>query len=170
MEEGSHLQLFSVKQSSHVWVPIYECFDQFRCTTPKQSKQVVLQESNRMDIFFRITFKLKHVSSLLCRCVSAFTILCLFAIKLAQACRARPPRKITQTPSLKKCTSLNYIHLWAWLSAQNRHLSHPSKRIGHKPHDEALWKEPFGHILTLGGKKQDKRSIGLLLLLLLCLW
>lgn len=60
-------------------------------------------------------------------CVCVLTILCLFVIKLVQACRARPPRAVTHTPSLptKKSLVLIISILWARLSAQNRHLNHP---------------------------------------------
>lgn len=72
-------------------------------------------EGTRAGNEWRVRFHVYVYASLymlifvLCWCV--LTVLCLFIIKLAETCRARPPREATQTPSSKKCTSFNYIHL-----------------------------------------------------------
>lgn len=70
------------------------------------------------------------------------TILCLFVIKLAQACRARPPRAVTQTPSLlrekkkkeRKVTSLNYIHPLGVSFCPKQTSEPPPPPTGRKPH------------------------------------
>lgn len=90
----------------------------------------------------------------LCQDVSVFLpILCLFVIKLVQACRARPPRAVTHTPSLptKKSLVLIISILWAYLSAQNRHLNNPHPPQQPTNLTEALWKELW--VDTLDGKK-----------------
>ena len=115
-------------------------FDQFcNSAVPCPNNQQSRKQVTWLFSFLYLFMSERTIHTDLCAlsgCV--LSILCLFVIKLVQTCRARPPREVTQTPSFlaKKKESLVLIIsiLWACLSAQNRHLSHPPLPTGHKPH------------------------------------
>lgn len=110
----------------------------------RQLTGVPEQETGEMAalFYFYTIYVCMHLCADLCAlwgCVCVPTILWRFVIKLVQTCRARQPIAVTHTPSLltekppKKLVLIISI-LWACLSAQNRHLSHPPQPSGHKPH------------------------------------
>lgn len=127
----------------------------------KQPTDVPDKETSDMAVCISLPFMSEHtIYTDLCALseyVRVLTILRLFVIKLAQACRARPPRAVTQTPSLltkkrEKSLVLIISILWACLSAQNRHLSHPPTN---RPQTSP---RPYGknflvNTLTLDGNK-----------------